>query len=55
MVSIAFKVKQQSGDYVKATIVPANHTEEPHFGLLDSVIIGFFLLCVGGLVALCLA
>jgi len=55
MSAVAFKVNQKSGDYVKATIVPANHSEEPHFGLVDGVIIGFFLLCVAGLVALFLA
>ena len=55
MNAVAFKVKQKSGDYVKATIVPTNHSEEPHFGVLDGVIIGFFLLCVAGLVALLFA
>lgn len=55
MSAVAFKVRQKSGDYVRATIVPANHSEEPHFGVLDGVIIGFFLLCVGGLIALFLA
>ena len=50
MKAIVFKVDGRSGDYVKASLVPANHSEEAHFGLLDSVIITFFLLCVGGLV-----
>ena len=54
MSTVAFKVKQKNGDFVKATIVPANHSEEPHFGVLDGVIIGFFLLLVVGLVVLLL-
>jgi len=39
---------------VKATLVPANHTEEPHFGLLDGGIIAFFLTCATGLIFLLL-
>jgi hypothetical protein len=54
MSAIAFKVTGKSGDYVKATIVPANHSEEPRFGLLDGGIIAFFLLCTGGLICLLL-
>jgi endonuclease V-like protein UPF0215 family len=50
MNTMTFKVDGRSGDYVKASLVPANHSQEARFGLLDGVIITFFLLCVGGLV-----
>ena len=53
MSALAFRVDSKSGDYIKATVVPANHTAEPHFGAADGVIIAFFLLCVGGLVFFC--
>jgi len=52
MSAITFRVHRKSGDYVKATVVPANHSEEPRFGWLDGAIVTFFLLCVGGLVYL---
>ena len=52
MSAITFKVQRKSGDYVKATLVPANHSEEPHFGWLDGAIVTIFLLCAGGLVYL---
>ena len=55
MSAITFRVPQKNGDYVKATLVPANHSEEPHFGLLDGAIIGFFLLCASGLIYLLVA
>lgn len=48
--SIAFKAGGRSGDYIKASLVHGNHSEEAHFGLLDSVIVTFFLLCMSGLV-----
>ena len=54
MNAMAFNVDGKSGGYVKATIVPANHSEEPHFGLLDTTIVAFFLLCTGGLISLLL-
>ena len=54
MSAITFKVHRKSGDYVKASLVPANHSEEPHFGLLDGGIILFFLTCVSGLIYLLL-
>ena len=52
MSAIVYKVHRKSGDYVKAAIVPSNHSEESHFGLLDGVIAGFLLLCACGLVCL---
>ena len=52
MSAIAFKVNRKNGDYIKASVVPANHSEEPHFGLLDSAIITFFLVCASGLIYL---
>ena len=52
MRAIVFKVDGKSGDYVKATLAPANRSEEAHFGLLDGAIIAFFLLCVASIVYL---
>lgn len=54
MSTITFNVSHKNGDYVKPTLVPANHSEEPHFGLLDGAIVGFFLLTTGGLIYLLL-
>ncbi|MCX8092321.1 MAG: hypothetical protein N3I86_15535 [Verrucomicrobiae bacterium] len=54
MISITFRVPRKNGAYVRATVVPSNHSEESRFGLLDGVIVGFFLLCTGGLIALLL-
>ena len=51
---LAFTVNRKSGDYIKASIVPANHSEEPRLGVADGAIIGFFLLCVSVLVYLLL-
>jgi hypothetical protein len=45
---------RRSGDYVVATIAPANRVAEPHFGLLDSVIVGAFLALSGVLLYLVL-
>jgi hypothetical protein len=50
--AIVYKVNRKSGEYVKAAVVPANHSEEAHFGLADGVILGFLLFCAGGLVCL---
>ena len=52
MSAIVYTVKRPGGDYIKATMVPANHSEETRFGLADGVVISFLLLCVGGLVCL---
>lgn len=54
MRAITFKVPQKSGDYVRATVVPANHSGEPRFGLLDISIVACFLGCAGGLIYLLL-
>ena len=50
--AIVYKVNRKSGDYVKAAVVPSNHSEESHFGVADGVIVTVLLLCVGGLVCL---
>jgi len=50
MSAITYKVQGKSGDYVKASVVPANHSDEPHFGLLDGVIVAVFILAVGGII-----
>ena len=52
MSTLAFRVSKKSGEYVKPTLIPANHSERSHFGLLDGAILGFFLVCVAGLVYL---
>ncbi len=54
MSAITFKVNRKNGDYIKSAIVPSNHSEEPHFGLLDGAVIAFFLLGVAGLICLLL-
>jgi hypothetical protein len=54
MNAIAFKVSRKNGDYIKAALVPANHSEEPHFGLIDGTIATFFLLSIAGLICLLL-
>lgn len=50
--SIAFKVRRGSGDYVRASVVPANHADEPHFGLFDASVLVAALLVTGGLIYL---
>ena len=52
MSAIVYKVRRKSGDYIRGGIVPSNHSEESHFGLVDGVIAGFLLLCASGLVCL---
>ncbi len=54
MSTLAFKVSRKSGEYVKPALIPANHSAQSRFGLLDAAIIGFFALCVGGLIFLLL-
>ena len=50
MSAIVYRVNRKSGDYIKAAVVPSNHSEEAHFGVVDGVIVSFLLLCAGGLV-----
>ena len=52
MSAIVYKVNRKNGDYIKAAVIPSNHSEESHFGLVDGVIAGFLLLCACGLVSL---
>ena len=52
MSAIVYKVSRKSGDYIKAAVIPSNHSEESHFGLVDGVVVGFLLLCACGLVCL---
>jgi hypothetical protein len=52
MSAIMYKVRRKSGDYIKAAVVPSNHSEESHFGVMDGIIIGFLLLFAGGLACL---
>ena len=52
MSAIVYKVNRRSGDYIKAAVVPSNHSEESHFGVVDGVIVSFLLLCAGGLICL---
>ena len=53
MSALAFKVSRKSGEYVKPSLTPS-HSKQSHFGLLDGIIVGFFLLCAGGLIYLLL-
>ena len=50
MSPIEIKPHRKSGDYVRASIVPANVVTEPHFGLLDVVLVVLFLACAGGVI-----
>jgi hypothetical protein len=54
MATLGFKVSRKSGEYVKPSLLPANHSAQSHFGLVDGVVVGFFALCVGGLIFLLL-
>jgi hypothetical protein len=52
MSAIVYKVSRKSGDYIKAGFIPSNHSEESHFGVVDGVVVGFLLVCAGGLLCL---
>jgi hypothetical protein len=52
MSAIVYRVNRKGGDYIKATVVPANHSEQTRFGVMDGVVISFLLLVVGGLLCL---
>ena len=55
MSEISCKVRGNNGDYVATTVVPSNHSEEPHFGALDIAVLSLVGLClVGGLALLLL-
>ena len=48
---MGFNVDSGNG-VLRTTVVPASHSEESRFGLLDGTVITFFLLCVAGLIYL---
>ena len=52
MSTLTFKVNRKSGEYVRPSLLPANHSAQSRFGLLDGIIVSFFAVCVGGLVYL---
>jgi hypothetical protein len=54
MNAITFATHKKSGNYIKATVCPANRSQEPRFGLIDFLIVTFFVLSVGGLAYLLL-
>ena len=54
MSTLTFKVNRKSGEYVRPSLLPANHSAQSRFGLLDGVIVGFFAVCVSGLIYLLL-
>jgi hypothetical protein len=54
MSTLTFKVNRKSGTYVRPSLVPANHSAQTRFGVVDAVISAFFLGCVGGLIYLLL-
>lgn len=54
MSTLAFKVSRKSGEYVKPSLIPANHSKQAHFGLVDGIIVAFFFACAGGLIFLLL-
>jgi hypothetical protein len=54
MSAIVFKVNRKSGALIKASVAPANHSEEPHFGLADGLIVAFLLASAGSLICLLL-
>ena len=54
MSTLTFKVSRKSGEYVKPSLLPANHSAQSRFGLLDGVIVGFFAASISGLIYLLL-
>lgn len=50
MSAIAFSVDEKNRGYIKALPVASEQTERLNFNALDAAIIGFFLLCLGGLI-----
>lgn len=49
MNAITFEA-DKSGDHVKVSLGPTNRSEETHFGTIDYLIVGFFVLSVGGFI-----
>jgi hypothetical protein len=45
-------MNEKSGDSIRPTLGPLNRSEETHFGLIDGLIIAFFVLFTGALVSL---
>ena len=43
---ISFRVRRKNGETIRTTVVPANHSEEPHFGAMDLAVIVIFCLCL---------
>ena len=54
MTRIAYNVSRKSHVFNTA-LVPANHSEEVRFGLIDGAVIVFFLLCVVGFICFLVA
>ena len=52
MNAIIFKTDKKNGDYVTASILPANHSEEVRLSWVDGAIAAVFLACIGGLICL---
>jgi hypothetical protein len=52
MSTITVKVSGRNGDYLKVLPVPANHSEQAHFGVVDGIVVGLVVLCTTGLIAL---
>jgi hypothetical protein len=50
MNAITFVADKQSGDHVKMVIGPTNRSEETRLGVIDYLIVGFFLLSIGGFI-----
>jgi hypothetical protein len=54
MNQIASNVGRKSHGFNPA-FVPANHSKEAHFGLVDGAVIVFFLLCFAGFICFLVA
>jgi len=54
MTRIAYNGSRKSGGF-NAVFVPANHSKEAQFGLIDGAVIVFFLLCIAGFICFLVA
>ncbi|HTY88955.1 MAG TPA: hypothetical protein VMB80_16025 [Candidatus Acidoferrum sp.] len=54
MTRIAYNVSGKSHVF-NAALVPANHSKEAQFGLIDGAVIVFFLLCIAGFICFIVA